>query len=362
MRKILILLFAFGLLLAGRPGLAQPGEEDYAQMVEAALEGYLRPALDAFEERARGLQEAATLLCAEPSEDHLEAAREAFGKAALAYAAVEYIDLNPWLEENRGARIYFFPDRRGVTGRHLRRALADKDPALLEGDAILQYSVALQGLPALEYLLYAKGYRDLAQTGVGQYRCRLTVAVADNLLRLAGDLRAAWAHGSAYDKEIGEPQPSNELVRSHKEAATLLLGRLATGLEAMIQRKVSAPLGASLEEARPLRAAYSESGLSNAALIANLEGLQALQEAAAIPAQLETLAPETAAALGPAFEKASADIAALPLPIGEAGADPATRAEVEALQADLLALHRLAGQEALAGLGLKVFFSADDGD
>lgn len=347
------------LLLPMVPAGAQLEEEDYRQKVDAALEGYLRPAISHFEETTEVAQAAVTRLCAEPSAAALQTARAAFGEAALAWAAIEYIDLDPWQEENRGTSIYFFPDRRGVTGRHLRAALQKADPALLQPETIAVYSVALQGLPALEYLLYGKGFDALIEGDGADYRCALTQAVAGNLLRLAGALQAAWAPSAPFPQALANPEPDNVFVRSHKEAATLLLGRVSTGLEAMIQRKVSAPLGADLETARPLRAAYALSGMTNEALAANLLGFRALQTAASMT---EAMSLAEVAALEQAYTKALLAIVALPEPLGQAAADPFLRSRVQALQADLQVLHRLAGLEVLAALGLKVFFSADDGD
>ncbi len=362
MRKLLLTLVLCLHVLPLRAAGALPDEAEYGRMVQQVLDDYLRPGLADFEARSQALQQAVTGLCEAPSETKLEAARTAFAAAALAWAEVEYVDLHPWLEENRGARIYFFPDRRGVTARHLRRALKAADPALLQPQTIAQSSVALQGLPALEYLLYGKGFEVMAQPGVGDYRCRLAVAVAENLAGLAADIRVAWAPGSAYSDLLSDPQPHSDLVRSHQEAATLLLGRIATGLEGVRDRKVSPPLGASLKQAHPLRAAYDLSGLTNPALAANLEGLQALMVAGEVAAHLQDSDPATAQALVPAFAAVQARVAALPLPLGEAAADPVERVEVLDLKEALLALHRLAGEQALADLGLTVFFSADDGD
>ncbi len=345
------------LLCLSPPASAEPGEADYSSLVDAVLEDYLQPAVGRFQTSIAETQSSMARLCAEPSEQSLAEARARFASAALAWSEIEYIDLDPWLQENRGQSIFFFPDRRGVTGRHLRAALQKSDSAQL--DIIGQSSVALQGLPAMEYLLFGPGHESLIIRDGDGYRCELAEAVAGNLERLAGNLAMAWSADAPFVQALSAPASDNSLVRSHKEAATLLLGRVATGLEAMAQRKLSAPLGQSLEKARPLRAAYHLSGLTNKSLVANLKGLQRLQQASGMSA---FLAPETAAALDPAYAGLLAELAALSMPLGEACADPEQRATVIAIERSLQDLHRLAGQEAMAELGLKVFFSADDGD
>ncbi len=352
-------LFAVLLFLQSAPAGAELDEDDYRQMVAETLEGYLRPALRHFVVEAEAVQGAVAGLCAEPSSASVQIARIAFAEAATAWAAVEYIDLDPWLEDNRGTRIYFFPDRRGVTGRHLRAALQKADPVLLTEEAIAQSSVALQGLPALEYLLFGKGSDVLTTSEASGYRCAMAEAVAGNLVRLAANLGAAWAPGAGFPSALADPRPDNAFVRTHKEAATLLLGRLTAGMEAMNQRKVSAPLGRDFETARPLRAAYALSGLTNPALAANIKGFRSLYEAAGLEQRLD---PGRVATLEQAYARVFAALNALQTPLGAAAADPAGRADVIALQAELRDLHRLAALAPLSALGLKVFFSADDGD
>ncbi|WP_280632249.1 imelysin family protein, partial [Bordetella pertussis] len=48
------------------------------------------------------------------------------------------------------------PDTRNVMARQVQAALAAADPALLAPGALAGRSVALQGLPALEFVLYGE--------------------------------------------------------------------------------------------------------------------------------------------------------------------------------------------------------------
>jgi len=358
-RRLLPLLLAC--LLAGGGARAQLLDTDYEHLVRAAIEAYVRPALDAFSAAAAVEAQALEALCAEPSAERLGAARTGFERTAVAWAALEYLDLGPWRQEDRGPRIYFFPDRRGVTGRHLRRALLRPDPRLLEPEFLAGASVALQGLPALELLLFDEGQEALSDPD-DSYRCDLAEAVSANLARLAEELRQAWAPGSPFPEALLHPHDEDVIARTPREAATQLFDRIPNGLEAIELGKLRAPLGETPEEAHPRRAAYHVSGLTNEVLAANLAAFQTLQKASGMVTALEAVAPDTAAKLGPAYDEAAAALAALDRPFGVAAADPETRTAAEALLAAVVELRLLAGEAALEHLGLRVYLIANDGD
>ncbi len=73
--------------------------------------------------------------------------------------------------------------------RQMRRLLAQRDASVLDPDAIAEKSAAIQGLPALEFLLWnAKHPLRASETEAQKYRCALAVAISGNLSQLAREL------------------------------------------------------------------------------------------------------------------------------------------------------------------------------
>ncbi|MGO7624391.1 imelysin family protein, partial [Rhizobium ruizarguesonis] len=65
--------------------------------------------------------------------------------------------------------ILFYPDRKGVGLKQVQALITKADPNDSTVDAIAGKSVALQGLTALEYVLYVNGSDDLVgQKGSGK--------------------------------------------------------------------------------------------------------------------------------------------------------------------------------------------------
>ena len=145
---------------------------------------------------------------------------------------------------------------------------------MTEPDEIAGKSVALQGLPALEYLLYGddgnlpKEDRD--------FRCRFGLAVATNVDRIAKSVVEGWREGSAYEKAFLGPAPDDPYYHAPKEVTLDLFKTFATGIELVRDQKLGKPLGASPAEAKPKLAAFWRSGLTFANAAGNLEGVKAI--------------------------------------------------------------------------------------
>lgn len=145
-------LFVAAGLLAAAPAWAAPP----ADLGQRLAEGYARPAMATLDERARAMRQDLQAWCASPGQEGAGKVAAAFGRLAQAWAGVAFLRFGPLVEGNRFERLSFWPDTRGVMPRQVQAALAAADPALLAAGALKSRSVAVQGLPALEYLLYGE--------------------------------------------------------------------------------------------------------------------------------------------------------------------------------------------------------------
>jgi predicted lipoprotein len=157
----------------------------------------------------------------------------------------------------------------------------------------------------------------------------------------------------------------NDAYFAAEDASGDLLKSLHTALQGVIALKLEAPLGASIEEAKSRRAESWRSGLSLANVRANLETADALYAApGGFSAALKALTKddELDRALRQGFERAFAQLDAIGLPLPAAVEDPAARAQVEALLAEVKGLRQLVTEQLAPALDLLVGFNAMDGD
>ncbi len=83
--------------------------------------------------------------------------RQRFDDVVDAWFRIYFLRFGPLVEENRFERIYFWPDPRGVILRQVGALLGEADPESLDPDRLAEKSVAVHGLPALEYAIFGSG-------------------------------------------------------------------------------------------------------------------------------------------------------------------------------------------------------------
>jgi len=301
-------------------------------------------------------------LCDAPGEAALETARVEFSGLVEAWSAIALVRFGPVAEANRFERMWFFPDRRGLALKQVQALLAASDPAAIEEADFVGKSVAVQGLPALEYALHGDGAETLTD-GRGGYRCRFAAAVAANIAAIAKDLAMAWGPDGAYPALLRKAGPANPAFRSHEEAVRALIGAMTGELQLARTIKLLPVLGETADKAKPKSAAFWRSGQALASVRANVEAVFALYQAGGFS---EALGPDAHWVDGAIrFELGNA-IGALEklaeTPVADAVAGDDTRALIGFAA---IALH--AAQEDLLthyaeGAGLTLGFNSLDGD
>src|SRR5262245_6288435 len=232
-------------------------ETDHAAIALAALNEVIRPGYAVLAEETAALSENVGALCQAPSAASLEAARKAFASAVAAWSKVEILRFGPIAQDHRYESLFFWPDPKGLGDRQIRDAIAKHDESVTKPEALSGKSVALQGLPALEYLLYGNGAEALtAPSEGGAFRCAFARAVAANSEAIAKSVAEDWREGSPYEKSFLAPGPDATPYRAPKEVTLELFKSFIAGIELVRDQKFGKPLGASPEEARPKLAAF----------------------------------------------------------------------------------------------------------
>jgi predicted lipoprotein len=356
MRIVLALLFA---LIAG-PALAQlttsPGE-----VMRGAVNNFIRPATIDFGAKAAALSTAMEGLCGTPSEANLNTVDAAFGAAATAFGRIEAVRVGPIMEENRSERLLFWPDRKGIALKQVQAILSSEDESATSAETLRSKSVAVQGLTALEFVLYGSGFETL-QTADGAFRCRYGSAIAQSVAGIADELVTAWNAEDGIALHLMKPDATFTDFRTPIEAQEELVGILSHGIEAVRDTRLNPFLAKGDAAAKPKLALFWRSGLTVPMLRANVDGLQSLFALSGISGGVPSDKADLPVAIAAEFAKADAALDRVTDPVETAVADPAQAQALADVVTATQQLGVLIGEQLSSALGLSVGFSSLDGD
>ncbi len=323
------------------------------------LETWLLPRYDALSSAADAQKAAWTSFCAKPDAAGVPALKAAYGKTADAWNAVEFITFGPISQNLRADRFSFFPDRRNGIARGMADVIADTDAGRLSPERFDQTSAAVQGLPALERLLFDKEAEAALVSGAeAERRCAFGRAIATNLSTIAHDVRGAWGDRStgllaALAAGKGDPALFPD--------AAALPGMILTDLSGAFQRvtdtKLLPVLGAGPDAAKPALADSWRSGRSGRVVANMVKSADDLLRAVAtqMPSRPQYVVNKAAGAADAAADKLPADL----------GGAAETAAGATALQADIKTFKaaQLTVYRPMASyFGISLGFNALDGD
>jgi predicted lipoprotein len=332
-------------------------------IISGAVDGYIRPNIAAFAADTVALRKNVAALCATPSADTLSAAQEGFRATALSFSRVEFLHLGPQTIADRAERLLFWPDSKGIALRQVQQALAQQDPTAATPQTLQKKSVAMQGLGALEYVLFGTGSEALGGPG-DSYRCSYADAIATLVAGIATTLDNEWRDSSANGPvaHMLDPQPDAQDYRSSREVLDKLAGTLIVGTETIRDQRVSPVLGLASGTPKPRSALFWRSGMTVPALRANFEGLRDFFAAARFGDALPASARWIARGAEFEFDKAVATAAEITDPIDVAVSDPAQFGKLRTLANITQSLDTLLGENMPGTLGLTTGFSLLDGD
>jgi len=250
---------------------------DHGRVAETARRKFILPGYRAFQDAAVRLDERIGRLCETPSSDRLQGARAAYRDVIAAWGRIEIIAFGPVMAENRYERIFFWPDRKGIGQRQVRRILTKKDQSATTREGLSEKSVAVQGLTALEMVLYGDGSAALAEPGSDEFRCRYGDAIAANLAEIAGTVAKTWADGGAFQKVWSMPGADNPAYIFPRETTQELVKALEQGLGMIRDRRIAPSVGLGRDRRRS-RPVLGRSKLTFVLVHANLAGLRYLFE------------------------------------------------------------------------------------
>lgn len=262
-----------------------------------------------------------------------ESLRASYQKAADAWAQVEFFRAGPLSKQTLAERIDYWPDPRNATAKGLK-VLLDA-PQAPSAKTIAEASVAAQGLPALERLLYADGE---APKVIGEKECAVGHAIAHNLASLAMTLDAEWSDAATGELHRLDELSGNDAKAS--EAAVAILTDLATGLRLIEERKIPPLFAPNAKAAKSWRSGRSIRDIE--------QNMDALDKAYT---QVAAYAPQAATSVKEKLHEAAVALRA---------SEDANRAI--AIQAGINNARYYASEVLPAELGVTLGFNSLDGD
>jgi uncharacterized protein len=338
-------------------------EADHSAIARAALTEVIRPGYAALGEATTVLSNKVEALCKEPSAAALKEAQDAFAPTVAAWSKVEIFRFGPIVEDHRYERLFYWPDPKSLGLKQIQDVLAKKDESATNAETLASKSVALQGLPALEYLLYGDGADALAKgDGDAAFRCRFAASVAANVAKIGHETEKGWGDGAPFAKVFLDPTPTDPVYHAPKEVTLELFKAFASGIELVRDQKLGKPLGAEPEEAKPKLAAFWRSGLTFPNMVGNLEGVRLLFAKGGFAQVVAGDSPGVENSTLFDLDHAIEVLKGIDKPFAEVAADDNTRAKLEALRVGLKSARQTASDIIARSAGLSFGFNAMDGD
>lgn len=254
---------------------------DWAETNKAIIDKFAIPHFETLLDSSKQLLTQSMDLCNSGSDESFTKTKEQYHQTMDAWQQVQILRTGPQEFLMRNFRIQMWPDRSNAGAKQIRKLLAEKDPTLLAPEKFRRSSTAVQGLPALERLLFSKDVQVSAfyDQGKATYRCQLTQAISKNIKNISSNLLKEWQE--KYKVTLLSPSEENESFSSHKEVASIFLKEVATQLQASYDQKFKRPL--NVKHFRAKRAESWRSGRSLRNITLNIESAEQLFNIGFIP-------------------------------------------------------------------------------
>lgn len=337
-------------------------------LLEELADGVIAPQYAAMTRAFAALDGAATRFCAAPDASGLETLRGAWRGAIEAWLAASTVQFGPIRDDNRRLRIEFWPDGNNNVSRSVQQVLARTDE--LTAETLARQSVAAQGLPALEQILFERDTDVLASFTTGDRaarRCAFVTAIAGNLLAIAQAIEAEWSDEDGFARQLAGAGRDSDAFATREAAIEEVVNSLVTSVEVTKNNRIADPLGGeTIADAKPFRAEsfLSANSLANVAhAIRGLEEAYTGDDEFGFEDYLRSLGRVTLATqIATDLQAVRALAEAIPVSLADAVQSEAERARVVELLDRATTVTRLIKNQLSEAMQVTVGFNENDGD
>ena len=257
MYKICIVVFnmAFAsVAFSASPDVKKLEDINFKKITQVAMQQAIIPGHALFAENAEILQNNIRTVCT--SGGLVSNVKQVYLETAMTWAGIEWINFGPITVNDRKMRVSFFPDKHNVGARQLRKAIQAKSNVLLADIESGKASYALQGLRTLDKILFKY------EIDKNPYACKMALAVAGNITRIATELNRAWT------EEFSELYGQNTSPEDALENGREMLEGTRLFLQIIRDHKLGRPLNGD-KRVKASAVEYGSSGYSLLALKVN---------------------------------------------------------------------------------------------
>ncbi|HWA90127.1 MAG TPA: imelysin family protein [Rhizomicrobium sp.] len=210
---------------------------DPVPVAQSFAKDFAVPRFQAVASAAHAQADAWSSFCADRRHGNIETLKAAYNAVADAWARIEFVRIGPAAIALRVERFNWWLDRTDATGKALSAMLADPAPPAPE--KLAAGSVAGQGLPVIERLLYDKASAADLKSKAGAKRCAIGAAVAQGQAVIADAIVTDWTSPDGALAALMANTRWQVAFADAKEAASVELTDLAAGLEGLKDLKVA---------------------------------------------------------------------------------------------------------------------------
>ena len=330
---------------------------DWASSNLNTVDQYAIPAYQKLYDSSQALQKSNDTFCATVNNDNFKQLQASFHQTMDAWQYAQTFRLGPAGQFMRSFRLEMWPDRSNAAAKHLRKLQKSANPDSLANKQFAKASVAVQGLSAMERLIYAKKISFTAfqdkEHKKANFKCHLSQAISLNVVTISKELLEAWQ--GDYREIIAKPSKDNDFFETDQEVASQFLNELNTQIQVIIDQKFNRPMDADKFRLTRAESWRSQRSLKNISI--NLQSTQQLYQIAFAPNIADKALIETQTAL---FDKAIKAGEALNIPLTTAYSDK--KAELEAWLSAIKALKTSIATALPAAIGIQLGFNSLDGD
>lgn len=309
------------------------------------------------------LVESAQAFCNQSSD--INTPRQQWRKTMDAWQDVQWVRFGPIVETNDDWKIQFWPDKKNIVARKINKILDDESS--IDESVVANASVVVQGLSAVELLLFDEPYVSRFSEGnLVAKQCQLLVAIANNLSSNTDKILQKWRDPKYQAGWMASVHEAQDGV--HANAVSDAVGAMLTQMEKVKTDKLGGPLGYKNRNRQP-NGYFSEGWRSNSSLdnikinLLTMQGLMVNDDAYDLRTLLESkgngvIADEFQARLNDALSL----LATVDKPLREAVMDVGYRPQLEELYQSIGELNTLIKTKLTVALGINLGFNSNDGD
>ncbi len=327
---------------------------DYMKLSNQLAERHIIPLYEGFASKTQDFAQDVNQFCQKRLVRRLLQVQESFKHMVLSWGRIQHINFGPIQYLDGYAKMQFFPDKKGFTQRKLRTILNDKNPDVLQEVKEGQETPPVQGLGAMEYLLFKETQNILNS----QYHCQLLQSQAYFFQFHAKNTKEAW---QTFYKDAFNSVEENNQEASKVSIAEMMKANLFA-LDLAASRQIGLAYAPKKKKGKPFYVQFPLSQISFEVLEQNLKTQKKVVATIYAPIIEEKLGQARLQKLLQQFDKTLEQINRFDTSLRQAVSQSDTRAKVKVLYLEARLLYQMTAKALTESLEIPIGFNALDGD